>query len=77
MQRRHLLQTLGASVLAPVVPHAFAQGTPMPGITASEIRMGTTTPLSGPAAGFSSTTKALAAWFEARSSRWMAAMPAA
>ena len=61
INRRNLLLTLSASGLAPSL---FAQGMNVPGVSATEIKIGTTVPLSGPAAAFGAAAKATEAHFE-------------
>ena len=61
INRRNLLLTLSASGFAPSL---FAQSANAPGVSATEIRIGTTVPLSGPAAAFGAAAKATEAHFE-------------
>ena len=64
MQKRSFLKAISSTLLASVGIPAIAQKAKSPGITDKEIRIGQTLPLSGPAASYGVSGKAMAAWFE-------------
>jgi ABC-type branched-subunit amino acid transport system substrate-binding protein len=64
MQKRNFLKALSSTMLAGFTIPALAQKGNSPGVTDSEIRIGQTLPLSGPAASYGVGGKAMAAWFE-------------
>lgn len=61
MQKRQFMALLSGAMLS---GFARAQRKGMPGVTEREIKIGQTLPLSGPAASYATTGKALAAWFD-------------
>ena len=64
MMNRRLLISAAAAFVALGTQQAFAQKKYAPGITDTEITVGQTTPLSGPAAGFATLGKAMSAYFD-------------
>lgn len=62
--KRDFLATIAASTAILVVAPVFAQAKNAPGITDTEIKIGQTLPLSGPAAAFSVGSKSLKAYFD-------------
>lgn len=64
MQKRQFMTVLSGAVLGGFAGLARAQRSLTPGVTEREIKIGQTLPLSGPAASYATTGKALAAWFE-------------
>ena len=59
MRRRTILAGASAGLFAPML----ARGAAMPGVTATEIKVGNTMPYSGPASGYAAIGKAEAAYF--------------
>lgn len=64
MQKRQFITMLSGTMLAGVSGLTRAQGAGTPGVTDSEIKIGSTLPLSGPAAGYGAVGKAMSAWFD-------------
>lgn len=64
MNKRLFLTSTIALALGWSAPQAFAQKQYAPGITDTEIVIGQTTPLSGPAAGYATLGKAMSAYFD-------------
>ena len=62
LHRRALLTTAAAAGFVPVAP-AILRADDMPGVTATEIRIGNTMPYSGPASAYGTIGKAIAAMF--------------
>jgi branched-chain amino acid transport system substrate-binding protein len=59
MRRRTILASTSATLFTPLIARAVE----MPGITATEIKIGNTMPYSGPASGYATIGKAEAAYF--------------
>lgn len=64
MQKRQFITMLSGAMLTGVTGLARAQRSGTPGVTDSEIKIGQTLPLSGPAASYATNGKAMAAWFD-------------
>lgn len=64
MQKRQFITLLSGAMLTGVCGPSRAQSAGTPGVTEREIRIGETLPLSGPAASYASSGKAMAAWFD-------------
>jgi branched-chain amino acid transport system substrate-binding protein len=65
MKKRQFITTaLSGVALASFGSLVRAQNTNAPGITDQEIKLGQTSPLSGPAASYATTGKAMASWFD-------------
>lgn len=64
MQKRQFITMLSGAMLTGVSGLTRAQGAGIQGVTDSEIKIGTTLPLSGPAAGYGAVGKAMSAWFD-------------
>lgn len=65
MQKRQFITVLSGAMLVGFAGLARAQRSGTPGVTDREIKIGQTLPLSGPAASYATTGKAMAAWFDA------------
>lgn len=65
MKKRQFITALSGAMLAGFGGLVRAQKSNAPGVTDREIKIGQTLPLSGPAASYATTGKALAAWFDA------------
>ena len=61
MQKRQFITMLSGTMLAGVSGLTRAQGAGTPGVTDSEIKIGSTLPLSGPSAGYGADGKAMSA----------------
>lgn len=70
MQKRQFITMLSGAMLTGVSGLTRAQGAGIQGVTDSEIKIGTTLPLSGPAAGYGAVGKAMSAWFVRRLMGW-------
>lgn len=64
MMNRRLVISAAAALVALGTQQVYAQKKYAPGVTDTEITIGQTTPLSGPAAGYATVGKALLAYFE-------------
>ena len=62
LKRRSLLTAVAAAGFVPAAP-AILRAAEMPGVTATEIRIGNTMPYSGPASAYGTIGKAMAAMF--------------
>ena len=64
MQKRQFITMLSGAMLTGVSGLVRAQGAGTPGVTDREIKIGSTGPLSGPAAGYGIVGKTMSAWFD-------------
>ena len=70
LHRRALLTTAAVAGFIPAAP-AILRGDDLPGVTATEIRIGNTMSYSGPVSAYGTLGKAIAARFHMRMTSWL------